>query len=101
MTDSDPTKKTWEKVASILRRSVPRQQFETWFRGMRLAGLSPDRATFTVPNNFLREWILRKYTGALRNAMREALGNDVEIDLRIADVTQPLASRQAASFVRK
>ncbi|MHC4938201.1 MAG: chromosomal replication initiator protein DnaA [Planctomycetota bacterium] len=89
MTDSDPTKETWEKVASILRRSVARQQFETWFRGMRLAGLSPDRATFTVPNNFLREWILRKYTGALRNAMRETLGSDVEIDIRIADDGDP------------
>ncbi|MHC4847199.1 MAG: chromosomal replication initiator protein DnaA [Planctomycetota bacterium] len=79
MTDSDPTKNAWEKVASILRRSVPRQQFETWFRGMRLAGLSPDRATFTVPNNFLREWILRKYTG----------GNDIEIEICIADDGDP------------
>jgi len=89
MTDSDPTTNTWEKVASILRRSVPRQQFETWFRGMRLTAISPERATFTVPNNFLREWILRKYTGSLRAAMRETLGNDVEIDLRIADDGDP------------
>jgi chromosomal replication initiator protein len=89
MTDSDPAMNTWEKVASILRRSVPRQQFETWFRGMRLTGLSPDRATFTVPNNFLREWILRKYTGALRGAIRETLGHDVEVDLQVADDGDP------------
>ncbi|MEM8885705.1 MAG: chromosomal replication initiator protein DnaA [Planctomycetota bacterium] len=76
---------TWEKVASTLRRSVPRQQFETWFRGMRLTAIAPDRATFTVPNNFLREWILRKYTGVLKNAVRDAIGHDVTVDLRIAD----------------
>jgi len=100
MTDSDPAANTWEKVASILRRSVPRQQFETWFRGMRLTGMSPDRATFTVPNNFLREWILRKYTGALRAAMREALGSDVEIDLQIADDGDPGRANDAGPVER-
>jgi len=97
MTDSDPTVSTWEKVASILRRSVPRQQFETWFRGMRLTAISPERATFTVPNNFLREWILRKYTGALRGAMREAFGQDVEIELCIADDGDPAAMPAAGT----
>jgi chromosomal replication initiator protein len=66
---------------------------------MRLAGLSPDRATFTVPNNFLREWILRKYTGALRNAMREALGNDIEIEIRIADDGDPNGESSRATTI--
>ncbi|MHC4953215.1 MAG: chromosomal replication initiator protein DnaA [Planctomycetota bacterium] len=92
MSDASPTNVTWEKVAAILRRSVPRQQFETWFRGMRLAAVYPDHALFTVPNNFLREWILRKYTGVLRNAVREVLGRDVELDVRIADDGDPVQS---------
>jgi len=90
MSDANPTIVTWEKVAAVLRRSVPRQQFETWFRGMRLAAISPDHAVFTVPNNFLREWILRKYTGVLRNSVREVLGRDVELDVRIADDGDPV-----------
>jgi chromosomal replication initiator protein len=84
MADSDPAVNSWEKVASILRRSVSRQQFETWFRGMRMTAISPERVAFTVPNNFLREWILRKYTGILRNAAREVLGHDVELEILIA-----------------
>ena len=75
----------WDRVATILRRSVPRQQFETWFRGMRLVALGPERAELTVPNNFLREWIHRKYFGVLRRALREVSGGDPEVDIRIAE----------------
>jgi chromosomal replication initiator protein len=72
-------------VATILRRAVPRQQFETWFRGMRLVDLSPTVARLTVPNNFLREWIHRKYFGVLRRALREVSGGDPEIDIQIEE----------------
>ena len=85
MSDSAPDKHSWDRVTTILRRSVPRQQFETWFRGMRLVSLGPERAELTVPNNFLREWIHRKYYGVLRRALREVSGGDPEIEIRIAD----------------
>ena len=62
---------------------------------MRLAAISPDHAVFTVPNNFLREWILRKYTGVLRNSVREVLGRDIELDVRIADDGDPPAGAPA------
>ena len=64
---------------------------------MRLAAVTPDHALFTVPNNFLREWILRKYTGVLRNAVREVLGHEVSLDVRIADDGDPAAQMGANS----
>ncbi|MDH3591584.1 MAG: chromosomal replication initiator protein DnaA, partial [Planctomycetota bacterium] len=85
MSDSVPDSHAWERVASILRRSVPRQQFETWFRGVRLLHLSSERVVLTVPNNFLREWIHRKYSGVLRRALREVAGGDPLIEIEIAD----------------
>jgi len=85
MSESVPDRSVWERVATILRRSVPRQQFETWFRGMALVTLTPDRAELTVPNNFLREWILRKYFGVLRKALREVSSGDPEVEIRIGE----------------
>jgi chromosomal replication initiator protein len=85
MSESVPDRSAWERVATILRRAVPRQQFETWFRGMALVALTPERAEMTVPNNFLREWILRKYFGVLRRALREVSGGDPEVEIRIAE----------------
>ncbi|MHC4932065.1 MAG: chromosomal replication initiator protein DnaA [Planctomycetota bacterium] len=85
MAGDAPGSGLWNQVAAILKRSVPRQQFDTWFRGMRLESLGPERAELTVPNNFLREWILRKYFGVLRRALREVSGGDPEIEIRIAE----------------
>jgi len=96
MSESHPTSTTWDQIVAILRRSVPRQQFETWFRGMRLVSLSPERAVLTVPNNFLREWIHRKYFGVLRRALREVSGGDPEVDVRIADDGDPVPDGAAA-----
>ena len=42
MSEPAPGGEAWDKVATILRRAVPRQQFETWFRGMRLVSLYQD-----------------------------------------------------------
>jgi chromosomal replication initiator protein len=91
MSESVPDRSAWERIATILRRAVPRQQFETWFRGMELVSLTADRAELTVPNNFLREWILRKYFGVLRRALREVSGGDPEVDIRIGDDEGPPA----------
>ena len=82
-------KGVWDRIAAVLRRSVPRQQFETWFRGMRLDTNTPEHATFSVPNNFLREWILRKYFGVLRRAVREVTGNDPEVEILISAESDP------------
>jgi chromosomal replication initiator protein len=85
MSGTSSGKGVWEQVVVILRRSVPRQQYETWFRGMQLVSLTPERADLTVPNNFLREWILRKYFGVLRRALREVSGGDPDIEIRIVE----------------
>jgi len=97
MSRSDPAGKTWDQIAAILRRTVPRQQFETWFRGMRVVSLTHEVARLTVPNNFLREWILKKYRGLLRGALREVLGADPEIDLAIAEEGDPSPPAQPAA----
>jgi chromosomal replication initiator protein len=96
MPESVPDRNVWERVATILRRSVPRQQFETWFRGMSLVRLTPEHAELTVPNNFLREWILRKYFGVLRRALREVSGGDPEVELRIGEEERAPAEPVAA-----
>ncbi len=94
MPGSVPARDDWEQVTAILRRSVPRQQFDTWFRGMRVIRIGPERVELSVPNNFLREWILKKYRGVLRTAMREVSGGDPEIEIRIAATGDPALPAQ-------
>ena len=80
MAEPSTAQDVWERMAAVLRRSVPKQQFETWFRGMRLVSLEPERVELSVPNNFLREWILKRYANVLRTAIREITGSDPAVD---------------------
>jgi len=90
----------WERVLEVLRRSLTRKQFDTWFSGMRLLSLGSDRVEFGVSNNFLREWIARKYKGLLTRAVAEAAGREIPFELRI---TEPAAGAQgdAAAAARQ
>jgi len=86
MAESRPeSEAAWERIATTIRRSVPRQQYETWFRGMSLVAVKPDGVEFRVPNNFLREWILRKYSGVLRRAAAEVVEGEPEVVIHVAE----------------
>ena len=89
MADNSAGEGAWGEALEILKRLVKRPQFETWFRGMEPVSLSRDRAILAVPNNFLREWILRRYLTQLRKALREATGADPEIEIRIREAGGP------------
>ena len=85
MAEPSTAQDVWERMAAVLRRSVPKQQFETWFRGMRLVSLEPERIELTVPNNFLREWILKRYANVLRTAIREITGSDPVVEILVTE----------------
>jgi chromosomal replication initiator protein len=73
----------WASLLENLRAAVTRQQFETWFRSMRLREVEGGTATFVVPSPFLREWIEGYYLELLRRLTAEALGR--EVDVRVVD----------------
>ena len=56
---------TWPSIVEALRAEVTRQQFETWFRPMRLVREAGGRFEFSVPNPFLKDWIEGFYLGLL------------------------------------
>ncbi len=71
-------------VLDCIRDRVSRQQFETWFRRLRILEFTPERAVLGVENTFFREWIQTYYGDVLRSAFREALEAEPEISLVVA-----------------
>ena len=71
--------RVWDEVLETLRASVRREQFETWFRRTALVELDDERATIAVHNGFTRDWLRNYYLSALRDALREALGDAREV----------------------
>jgi chromosomal replication initiator protein len=83
MQTSSPTGDRLEALLEAVRGKVSRQQYETWFRRVRLLACEPHRVVFGVENSFFREWIRTYYGDVLRSAVREVMGGDLEIEVEI------------------
>src|SRR5262245_37095513 len=55
-----------------LLAKVRREQFETWFRSLRLGRVDDREMEFSVTSQFVRDWIQKKHLPALR----DVAGND-------------------------
>jgi chromosomal replication initiator protein len=73
----------WERILEVLRGSIRREQFETWFRRAAPVRLDAERLVLAVHNAFAREWLLDYYKDELAAATERALGSARAIEIRV------------------
>ena len=64
-----------EKIDSHLQEIVTPQQYRTWFQTLKLVDVSEDEIHFSVPNDFIREWISCYYPDVLDKVLLHVLGH--------------------------
>lgn len=74
-------------MREFLREAVNRQQFQTWFGAMRPAD-DRDGFTFTVANQFVRDWIGSYYMELLRDAAIHATGERQAVTVVVRDADE-------------
>jgi chromosomal replication initiator protein len=85
----------WSQLLQVLRRTLPREQFETWFRRATLAEVRDDALLLAVQNTFARDWLANYYRDAIEDAAREVLGTPRSIEFV---VSPELAAGARAQF---
>ena len=73
----------WDRILEVLKGSIRREQFETWFRRAALVQLDAACLTLAVHNAFAREWLLDYYKDELAAAAEKALGSPRTIEIRV------------------
>jgi len=73
----------WERILGVLRTSIRREQFETWFRRTALVELDDQRLRLAVHNAFARDWLLDYYKESLADAAQRTLGSPRSIELLV------------------
>ena len=68
--DNDCDPRSSAILEGIAERITP-QQFETWFRSLRLTYVPPDEVRIAVPNRFHRVWIERRYQDVIAETVRQ------------------------------
>ena len=82
----------WPSIIEAIRGEVTRQQFQTWFQGMRLQRAEPDLYVFHVPNSFVRDWIEAYYQELLRRVVETVNGQPADVRLVVVkEKKEPVA----------
>jgi chromosomal replication initiator protein len=76
--------KLWGELLANLRGSLPREQFETWFRRAKLAGASADTLVIAVQNAFARDWLSNYYRESIERAAKHVLGSPRKIEFLVS-----------------
>jgi len=92
MSDYD-IKDIWQRTLDVLQMEMSRPTFENWLKNIR--PLSLERGVFTigVPNEFVRDWLERRYAGLIRETVKRIVDRDVTVRF----VVSPVESAQRAT----
>ena len=86
----------WGGALSALEREVSKAAFSTWFKDMFIVGADDGVVTLSVPNQFVRDWVQKKYHTLILRAFR-----NISEDVRSIEYTiskQPPASQRATQL---
>lgn len=64
-------KKVWDKVLSEIELNVSKANFGTWFKNTFIYKFDQGTVYLSVPNTFVRDWLINKYHKFILKALRD------------------------------
>ncbi len=73
----------WKAVLAQIQLDISEANFNTWFKHTNVSHIDKDKLIISVPNSFVKNWLLNKYHKNILKAVRE-LNSDVKnVDYKI------------------
>ena len=76
----------WDEVSGRLRGALNEATFGSWFGSAEGVALTDDAFTLSVPNDFTREWIEGHFLGLIKAAVKDSIGHERRVGLRVLGV---------------
>lgn len=73
----------WQSCLEIIQTKIKKESFYTWFRPTRGIPADSHILKVAVPNGFVAEWLEEHYLQLIREALKEAIGSDLEINFSL------------------
>lgn len=64
--------KLWEGILTNLELSISKANFGTWFKNTAIHKLEDDIVYLSVPNTFVRDWLINKYHKLILKSLRDS-----------------------------
>lgn len=71
----------WQTVKAGLRRDYSEATYNLWFDSLQMVALDDAGVTLSIPNNFKRDILIKKYTDILGERLQEVLGFPVNVTI--------------------
>ncbi len=78
-------KEIWDNALAGIRARVTVENFNTYFRPLRLVVIAGDAVELEVDDEFFRDWVREHYQALLDEAVTEAAGRAMHVDVRVSD----------------
>jgi len=87
----------WEEISGRLREALSDGTYSKWFGDVRELAVEGDTLVLTVPTEFSRDWIEGHFLGLIGAAVRDTVGSDRPLELRVAGGAEPPTEGHAAA----
>jgi len=106
----DAVVQIWDKVLEVLEKEWNKRTYIQWLKNIYPLSFDGDTFSVAVPNDFVKDWLVKRYARAIEGFAEEIAGNEVRVEFKVvpgerADSVIPRpqlrpepARAQAASF---
>src|SRR5213596_591581 len=78
----------WEEISGRLREALSDGTYNKWFGDVRGLELDDVTLVLVVPSEFARDWIESNFLGLIGAAVRDIVGDERVLELRISQSTE-------------
>ena len=89
----------WEEISGRLKEALSDGTYAKWFGDVRDLAVESDTLVLTVPSEFTRDWIEGHFLGLIGAAVRDIVGFERPLELRVADAAGSTEDRVGAEGV--
>ena len=80
---------TWDGILDSIRKKLNGETVETWFQAIEFRGINKLRSVvqLSAPNQVVRDWVTRNYSGLLDQSLSEVSLGGYTIEWEVANET--------------
>jgi chromosomal replication initiator protein len=93
--------KRWQDVLAEIRKTLRKQQYDTWFKRVRFESAGGEEVQLIVPNRFFADWLETHYRQTVEDAVRRALGSELRVRFEVGSSVWDPAQEEPAAEERR
>ena len=74
----------WDTCLKLISENISSQNFNTWFKPIKLLSVNEDRLVIEVPNRFFQDWLKDHYLPLLSDCLNQATGKNYSIKFKFS-----------------